>query len=76
MPDDHVKNRKLKMKKLILVICLISTPVFAQQKSQAQTQIESTIGALIVENVSLNLKVQELTKQIEDLKKVKVEKKD
>ena len=61
------------MKKIILLLVLISNPALAQQKSTVQAQVESVIGALIVENVSLNAKIAELTKQIEDLKKVKEE---
>lgn len=58
------------MKKLILIALLfIPTFAYAQQKSIIQTQIEGFIGASVVENLSLKIKIDEQDKQIEALKK-------
>lgn len=57
------------MKKLLLLLIFIPTLAHAQQKSIIQTQIETFIGASVVENLSLKIRIEEQDKQIEALKK-------
>jgi len=54
------------MKYLIVVLCLISTSCFAQETQQ---RIEITLGKLIIENATLASNVENLNKQVADLKK-------
>lgn len=57
------------MKKyLVILFCLLSTSVFADEIS-TQQKIETTIGKLMVENIILTTKIESLTKEIADLKK-------
>lgn len=55
------------MKKLILILCLISSACFAQDTTQQR--IETIIGKLIIENANLTSTIDNLNKQIADLKR-------
>lgn len=54
------------VKKLILIFLIFCTPCYAQE---AQQRIEITLGKLIIENATLASTVENLNKQIADLKK-------
>lgn len=63
------------MKKLVLIFLLFSSYAFAQENSAAiQNKIEMTVGKLVVENAALTITVENLQKQILDLKKQLAEK--
>ncbi len=57
------------MKKFILLFCLISTSSCFSEEITPQQRVESTLGKLIIENANLASTVDNLNKQIGDLKK-------
>lgn len=54
------------MKKLLLVLLIIPTLAQAQQKPEIQVRLEANLGAMFVENIGLNLKIEALTKQLSE----------
>lgn len=64
---DKSQLGKEKMKYLLIALCLISTSCFAEET--LQQRLEIMIGKLVIENLDLATKIENLNKINIDLKK-------